>query len=86
MHLNYLSDICYDVGVSFGTFSMWLWCMATVFVAPYLIFNEKFGVTGTFALFDIGAIMGFLFCMIFLKETHGLSEDECKHLYCKKEL
>eukprot|EP00347_Sterkiella_histriomuscorum_P015042 403358527 len=77
----YITDICGDAGMSFGTLSMWMWSLFTTVVSPFLIMNDKIGITGTFAGLAVFTIIGFIFCALILRETKGLSDDECKRIF-----
>ncbi|CDW82084.1 sugar transporter family protein [Stylonychia lemnae] len=81
----YITDICSDAGMSFGTLSMWLWSLFTTIVTPFLIMNEKIGITGCFAGLTVLTFIGFIFCLLVLKETKGLTDDQCKKLFSKQE-
>lgn len=70
--------------MSFGTLSMWLWSLFTTVVTPFLILNEDIGITGTFAMLAGVTFLGFLFCVFVLKETKGLTDDQCKRLFAKQ--
>jgi len=71
----YITDICNDAGMSFGTLSMWLWSLFTTIVTPFLILNDKIGITGCFAALTVLTFLGFIFCLLVLKETKGLTDD-----------
>ena len=77
----YITDICLDAGMSFGTLSMWLWALFTTLVTPFLILNENIGITGMFAGLTITTFLGFIFCLFILKETKGLTDDQCKKIF-----
>ena len=70
----YITDICGDAGMSFGTLSMWLWNIFTTVVSPFLIMSPSIGITGTFIIWAMITAGGFLFCVFVLKETKGLSD------------
>ena len=59
--------------------------MITSVVVPIMFYSPKVGVGATFIMLDLISFLGFLFCAIFLKETRGLTDDECKNLYNRKE-
>ena len=70
--------------MSIGTGSMWLWMVFVTFITPYLVGSKFFGPVGTFIVFAIMNLLGFLFSTVILKETKGLSDSDCKKLYNKK--
>ena len=71
----YITDICGDAGMSFGTLSMWAWSLFVTIVSPFLIMNPSIGVTGTFFILAAITAFGTFFCVIILKETKGLTDD-----------
>jgi hypothetical protein len=50
-------------------------------IAPFLIMSKAFGITGTFLLLCGTCLLGFLFSFFVLKETKGLTDDECKKIF-----
>ena len=81
----YLTDICGDTGMSVGVISMWIWILVTTFVSPFLLMNKNIGVVPTFVGEAIFTVMGFLFCLLVLKETKSLTDQECKNLFNPKQ-
>jgi hypothetical protein len=71
----YITETCYEAGMSFGTFSMWFWALFISLVSPYLINSPNFGPAATFLTLGIITFFGFLFCVILLKETRGLTDS-----------
>ena len=71
----YITDTCYDAGMSWGTISMWFWMLFVTFVAPFMIMSKTFGITGTFLVLCGTSLAGFLFCLFILRETKGLADD-----------
>ena len=77
----YITDICFDAGMSFGTLSMWLWSLFTTVVSPYMIINKQIVITGTFGSLAVTSLLGTVFCILILRETKGLTDDQCKRLF-----
>ena len=77
----YITDTCYDAGMSFGTISMWLWMLFVTLVAPFMIMSPSFGITGTFICLAVTCLAGFIFSVAVLKETKGLSDDQAKRIF-----
>ncbi len=81
----YLNDTCSDTGAGVGIMSMWIWCLVTCIISPFLLLNPAIGINGTFSGLAVCTFIGFVFCLFFLKETKGLTDDECKALYLPKQ-
>jgi hypothetical protein len=77
----YITDTCYDAGMSFATISHWFWMLFVTLVAPFMIMSKTFGTAGTFLCLCGTTLGGFLFSFFVLKETKGLSDDECKKIF-----
>ena len=77
----YLTDICLQTGVSVGIFFLNLSLLVSSIVIPLCFYSPKIGVGATFAGLDVISFLAMLFCLIFVKETKGLSDDECNTLY-----
>ena len=80
----YTAEICYDTGMSFAMASNQLWTIFITLTSPYMIGNPDIGPTGTFLVLSVVTFIGFIFMVTVLKETKGLTDDECKNLYNKK--
>lgn len=80
----YITDVCGDAGMSFGTLSMWMWSLFVTVVSPYMIMNKRIGISGTFIALTIFTAVGFVFCVAILRETKGLKDDECKNIFNEK--
>ena len=77
----YLPQVACDEGLSLGTATLW----GTVFIIS-LTTNAMFdglGSAGTFFFFAGGSLASAVFFFFFLKETKGLSRDECQKLYSR---
>ena len=81
----YLTDICLQTGISVSIFFLNFSLTITSVVVPIMFYSPKVGVGATFIMLDIISFLGLLFCVIFLRETKGLTDDECKSIYNKKE-
>ncbi len=80
----YITDICYDAGMSFGTMALWLWIIVVTIIGPFMIMSKTFGVNGTFIAMVFSNLAGFIYCLVVLKETKGLNDDQCKRLFSSK--
>ena len=79
----YITDTCYDAGMSFATISHWLWMMVVTMLAPYMIMSKSIGITGTFMCLCGTTLAGFLFSYFVLIETKGLTDDQSKRIFLK---
>jgi SP family galactose:H+ symporter-like MFS transporter len=71
--------------MSLATVSNWGFNM--VVAATFLTFIEKLGKTGVFWLYGFVAILGILFCYLFVPETKGLTLEKIEdHLYSGKSI
>ena len=70
----YISETCYDAGMSIGIFSMWIWTLMVSYFAPFLINNDNFGPAITFLALAIFTTLGFLFSTFVVKETKDLDD------------
>lgn len=50
-------------------------------VTPYMLMNPHCGVTGTFMALMVTTFFGFLFSYFVVKETKGLTDEQCKKIY-----
>jgi hypothetical protein len=80
----YITDTCYDAGMSFATISHWFWMLIITMIAPFMLMSKSIGIAGTFLSLCATTLVGFLFCFFILKETKGLTDDECKTIFLKK--
>ena len=77
----YLGQVACDEGLSLATMVLWL---GVVILSIYT--NKMFTALdswGTFTFFAACCFLSFIFFFIFLKETKGLTRDECQVLYAK---
>ena len=81
----YLTDICFHAGISVSIFFLNFSLMITSVIVPIMFYSPKVGVGATFIMLDIISFLGLLFCAIFLRETKGLTDDECKNLFNLKD-
>jgi len=77
----YITDTCFDAGMSFATISHWLWMLVVTVIAPFMIMSPSVGITGTFLCLCGTTLLGFLFSFFILKETKGLSDEQCKRIF-----
>ena len=77
----YLPQVACDEGLSLGTATLW----GTVFIISLTtnLMFDGLGSAGTFFFFAGGSLASAVFFFIFLKETKGLSRDECQKLYSR---
>ena len=71
----YIAETCCDKGLSFGIFNMWFGTIVVSFISPYLI--SGLGLKGTFVFFTSIAAAGCFAFYFLIKETKGLSSNEC---------
>jgi SP family xylose:H+ symportor-like MFS transporter len=76
----YLSEILNNKQMSIAIFANWTMSLAVGLLTPYL-FKESWLGNYTFLMYGIFCLIGFFYCSIFMKETKGLTENECKALY-----
>ena len=78
----YLSEICNNQATSVNTVVNWIWTLVISLVTP-LLFDAIEG--QTWLIFGCTSIVGFIFFVICMKETKGLTKEQCKALYMKQE-
>jgi MFS family permease len=76
----YLSEVLNDKQMSIAIFANWTMSLAVGLLTPYLFLDTWLG-NYTFLLYGIFCFIGFLYCLIFMKETKGKTEAECKSIY-----
>jgi hypothetical protein len=81
----YITDTCYDAGMSFATISHWFWMLIVTMIAPFMIMSKTFGIAGTFMCLCGTTLFGFLFSFFILKETKGLNDDKCKRIFIEED-
>ena len=77
----YITDTCYDAGMSFGTISHWLWMFTVTMVSPFMIMSPSIGNAGTFLCLSGTTFFGLIFSAFVLKETKGLTDDQSKRIF-----
>ena len=77
----YITDTCYDAGMSFATISHWLWMLVVTMIAPFMIMSPSIGTSGTFLCLCGTTFIGLIFSAFVLKETKGLTDDQCKRIF-----
>lgn len=82
--LVYAHDIGFEAALSVGSASISVSMLLNSFITPYMLMNPDVGVTGTFITLAAVATSGLVFSLFVLKETKGLTDDECKSLYHPK--
>jgi MFS transporter, SP family, arabinose:H+ symporter len=65
------------MGMSIATFSLWAACFVLTYTFPLL--NKLLNASGTFWLYGIICLLGFLFILRRLPETKGKSLEEIEH-------
>ena len=75
----YLAEVCTDKGISLAILCNWTCSLLIGQLTPY--FLQYWLHEYTFLLFGVFSLLGFIFVSIYMKETMGLSESECKSLY-----
>ena len=76
----YLSEICNDKATSVNTVVNWFWTLV-VSISTTLLFNALDG--WIWLLFGCISTLGFIYVLLFMKETKGVSKDAVKRLYHK---
>ena len=69
------------VAMSIGTFSLWIACFLLTYTFPLL--NKLLNTSGTFLLYAIICLAGFVFTYKFLPETKGKSLEELEKILVK---
>uniref|UniRef100_A0A7S3I876 Major facilitator superfamily (MFS) profile domain-containing protein n=1 Tax=Favella ehrenbergii TaxID=182087 RepID=A0A7S3I876_9SPIT len=77
----YLGQVNCDEGLSIGTLVLWSGCLV-ISIYTQTMFTELHN-TWTFLIFASISLASFIFFMLFLRETKGLSRDEAQNLYSK---
>merc|ERR1719199_2075544 len=75
----YLAEICTDAAISLAVGVNWVFAIMVGFLTPYMLNNWLHNYT--FLLFAFFCFLALLFVIVFVKETKGKSEAECKLLY-----
>jgi hypothetical protein len=74
----YISETCSDKGLSIAVITNWAGSFCVSIVVPFMFSAvSAYG----FGIFGLIAVAGFFFFLIFMKETKGLSIDQCKKIY-----
>jgi hypothetical protein len=80
----YITDTCYDAGMSFATISHWFWMLVITMITPFMLMSKSIGIAGTFLFLCVTTFGGLLFSLFVLKETKGLTDDQCKTIFLAK--
>jgi hypothetical protein len=75
----YLGQVASDEGMSIGVGSLWFFVLILA-ITTNSLFNGL-GNAGTFFLFASFCLASTVFFFFFLRETKGLTRDECQKLY-----
>ena len=75
----YLAEICTEKGISTGILANWTTGLIVSQITPYLL---TWAANYTFFIFGCFCFMTLMFVILFMRETKGLAESECKLLYC----
>ena len=78
---SYLNEICTDSGMTLGIISLWFWSLSVTIVSPFALMTPSIGIIWTFAFLALMSFLGFFFTLVVVKETKGLTDDQCKELY-----
>lgn len=81
----YFGEACVDQAMGVVLGGRWFTEMFMSAVKLYMI-DSPLGVTYTFVIYAALNLLGFFFCLIFLKETRGLSPLELDDLYLPNRL
>jgi MFS family permease len=79
----YLAEICTDKAISAAVFANWTSSVIVGQLTPYMLSNGWLG-NYTFAVYGGLCAASTVFISIFMKETKGLTEQECKTLFSPK--
>ena len=74
----YASETCTNKGLSLCVIMNWAGSLVINITLPFMF--SAIGAWG-FAIYGLVAVAGFFFFLIFMKETKGLSMDQCKQIY-----
>ena len=80
----YAAEVTVDQASGIVMFFFFASLCLLAFTAEYLM-NSFLQVPGTFVLFGGLNFLGFLFCLIWIKETMGLTDKEQKELYTRRD-
>ena len=80
----YLSDIGTEAALALSTAAVSVCILINSFTTPYMLMNPSIGVSGTFAILGVITAIGLFFSIFVIKETKGLTDDQCKSLYAAK--
>ena len=74
----YMSEVMNQNGCAVGTFINWFLTLVVGLLTPYLFdHSSQLG----FLIFAVFCALGFLFCLVCVKETKGLTEADLMNLY-----
>lgn len=73
----YNAETMTDKGIGIAVFLNWTLTILIGLLTPQLMKPEVLNNSGTFGLFGGFCLAGFVFILIFIKETKGLSKDQC---------
>lgn len=76
----YIAETLCDKALGIASLSQWIGVILISLSTPTML-NSPLQPEGTFWLFSSLCFLGFLFCLCFVKETKGLSDDQQKTLY-----
>jgi len=76
----YVPEVCVDAGTGLAVAAQFINLTIISLTFEYMI-NSTLEVHGSIWYFSVFSFLGFLFCLIFIKETRGLSDIEKKTLY-----
>ena len=81
----YLPEICVDAAAGFGLSGKYFAMIMMSFSFEFMI-NSAINVHGTIWVYSGINFAGFIFCLLFVKETRGLTDLQKKTLYSPKNI
>lgn len=78
----YLAEILPEQALSLAIFVNWGTVIGITFLTPILM---TWNPAGTFGIFAVCCLLGFVFALFFMKETRGLKKEETEQLYIAPE-
>ena len=78
----YIAEVCSNKGAAVAMINLWFWTLIVGLLTPPM-FNDWLQDGKTFIVFGVLSALGFLYVLIYMKETKGKTEAEVKRLYRK---
>jgi SP family xylose:H+ symportor-like MFS transporter len=76
----YLAEVCTDKAIAMAVFANWTSSLIVGQITPYMLDPDWLG-NYTFGVYAGLCAASTIFIAIFMKETKGLNEQQCKTLY-----